>query len=44
MTPLQNNIQKFLKKTGTAAGQISAASNATGNLADWRDWTTPTLQ
>ena len=43
VTPLRNNVQRFLKKTGTAAGQISAASNATGNLADWRDWTTPTL-
>ena len=42
-TPLQNAIQRFLKKTGTAAGTITARSNATGNLADWREWTTPTL-
>jgi hypothetical protein len=42
-TPLRNNIQRFLKKTGTAAGTISAHANATGNLTQWRDWTTPTL-
>jgi hypothetical protein len=42
-TPLRNNIQRFLKKTGTAAGVINAYSSATGNLATWRDWTTPTL-
>jgi hypothetical protein len=42
-TPLRNAIQRFLKKTGTAAGAITARSNATGNLTEWRDWTTPTL-
>ena len=42
-TPLQQAIQRFLKKSGTAAGTITARSNATGNLADWREWTTPTL-
>ncbi len=42
-TPLRNNIQRFLKKTGTAPGVINAYSSATGNLASWRDWTTPTL-
>jgi hypothetical protein len=41
--PLRNNIQRFLKKTGTAPGVIRASASATGNLADWRDWTTPTL-
>jgi hypothetical protein len=43
VTPLRNNIEKFLKKTGTAAGVINASSQETGNLATWRDWTTPTL-
>jgi hypothetical protein len=43
-TPLRNNIQKFLKKTGTAAGVIKVASKASGNLAEWREWQTPTLQ
>jgi hypothetical protein len=43
-TPLRNNLNVFLKKTGTASGTINPRSNATGNLADWRDWTTPTLQ
>ncbi len=42
-TPLKNNIQRFLKKTGNAPGAINAYSGATGNLATWRDWTTPTL-
>ena len=41
--PLKSNLRKFLTKTGTDAGVISAHSKATGNLADWRDWTTPTL-
>jgi len=43
VTPLRNNVQRFLKKTGTAAGTINAFSSQSGNLADWRDWTTPTL-
>jgi hypothetical protein len=42
-TPLQQNIQKFLLKTGNAAGTIRISSRKAGNLADWRDWTTPTL-
>jgi hypothetical protein len=42
-TPLKNNIERFLKKTGNAAGVIKSYSGATGNLANWRDWTTPTL-
>ena len=42
-TPLKNNIEKFLKKTGNAPGVIKASPSASGNLADWRDWTTPTL-
>lgn len=42
-TPLQQNIQKFLLKTGNAAGVIRMSSRATGNLASWRNWQTPTL-
>jgi hypothetical protein len=42
-TPLQQNIQKFLVRTGTAAGTFRISSRKPGNLADWRDWTTPTL-
>jgi hypothetical protein len=42
--PLRNNIQKFLKKSGTAAGAIRASSKASGNLAEWREWQTPVLQ
>lgn len=42
-TPLQQNIQKFLLKTGNAPGAIRISSRALGNLAEWRDWQTPTL-
>jgi len=42
-TPLQQNIQKHLLKTGNAAGTFRIASRKQGNLADWRDWQTPTL-
>jgi hypothetical protein len=42
-TPLRENIQKFLLKTGNAAGTIRISSRKPGNLADWRDWQTPTL-
>ncbi|WP_245736631.1 cellulose-binding domain-containing protein [Micromonospora pattaloongensis] len=42
-TPLQQNIQKFLLKTGNAAGAMRISSRASGNLADWRTWQTPTL-
>jgi hypothetical protein len=42
-TPLKNNIERFLKKTGTAPGVIKISASANGNLATWRDWTTPTL-
>jgi hypothetical protein len=43
VAPLKSNIEKFLKKTGTDPGVIKPASNATSALADWSDWTTPTL-
>ncbi|GIF52064.1 hypothetical protein DFJ67_5720 [Asanoa ferruginea] len=42
-TPLQQNIRKFLLKTGNDPGSIRIASKALGNLAEWRTWTTPTL-
>ncbi len=42
-TPLQQNIQKFLLKTGSAAGVFRISSRKAGNLAEWRDWQTPTL-
>jgi hypothetical protein len=42
-TPLQQFLQKFLVRNGNAAGVIRISSLKQGNLADWRDWTTPTL-
>jgi hypothetical protein len=42
-TPLREAVRKHLLKTGTTAGSIQASGSATGNLADWREWTTPTL-
>ncbi|MEU7741910.1 cellulose binding domain-containing protein [Nonomuraea sp. NPDC049158] len=42
-SPLQQNIQKFLLKTGNAAGAIRISPKALGNLSEWRDWQTPAL-
>ncbi|HZM74460.1 MAG TPA: cellulose-binding domain-containing protein [Candidatus Limnocylindrales bacterium] len=42
-TPLQQNLQKFLLRTGNAPGTFRISSRKAGNLAEWRDWTTPTL-
>ncbi|NUR85617.1 MAG: cellulose-binding protein [Nonomuraea sp.] len=42
-TPLQQNIQKFLLKTGDAAGVMRISARAAGNLAEWRTWQTPVL-
>ncbi|WP_405094217.1 cellulose-binding domain-containing protein [Micromonospora sp. NBC_01392] len=42
-TPLQQNIRKFLLKTGNDPGTIRISSKAQGRLADWIDWTTPAL-
>ena len=42
-TPFKNAVERFLKKTGTAAQTINAFSSQSGDLATWRDWTTPTL-
>jgi hypothetical protein len=43
VAPLKSNIEKFLKKTGNAPGVMDPATNETGNLSQWRTWTTPTL-
>jgi GH35 family endo-1,4-beta-xylanase len=42
-TPLQQNIRKHLLRQGNDPGAIRISSKAQGNLADWRNWTTPTL-
>jgi hypothetical protein len=42
--PLRSNIRKFLTRTGNDPGVIRASASATGRLADWSDWTTPTLK
>lgn len=41
--PLRDNLQKFLTKTGNVPGLIKADAEQSSNLADWVDWTTPTL-
>lgn len=41
--PLRQSIQKFLENTGTAPGVIRISPLKQGNLAQWRNWTTPTL-
>ncbi|MCC4316827.1 glucuronyl esterase domain-containing protein [Streptomyces malaysiensis] len=41
--PLQQNIQKFLLKTGNAPGVIRVSGKKAGNLAEWRNWQTPVL-
>jgi hypothetical protein len=42
--PLQQSIQRFLRNTGSAPGVFRISSRKPGNLAEWRNWTTPTLQ
>ncbi|GGS56600.1 hypothetical protein GCM10010171_59500 [Actinokineospora fastidiosa] len=41
--PLQQSIQRFLLRTGAAPGVFRVSPRKAGNLADWRDWQTPTL-
>jgi hypothetical protein len=41
--PLRRNIRTFLTKTSNDPGVISASCMASGNLAEWRDWNTPSL-
>jgi hypothetical protein len=42
-TPLQQNIQRFLLKTGGTTGTFRISARKAGNLAQWRDWPTPVL-
>jgi hypothetical protein len=42
-TPIQQYIQRFLRNTGGTTHAMRISSRKAGNLADWRDWTTPTL-
>jgi hypothetical protein len=42
-TPLQQNIRKFLLRTGNDPGVMRISSRAQGRLSDWIDWTTPAL-
>lgn len=42
--PLRANIRKYLKGESATTGEINARSNASGNLSEWRNWTTPNLQ
>jgi hypothetical protein len=41
--PLQQNIQKFLLKTGSGTGTFRISSRKQGDLAQWRSWQTPNL-
>jgi hypothetical protein len=41
--PLQQHLRKYLLGTGNDPGAIRISSRAAGNLAEWRDWQTPTL-
>jgi hypothetical protein len=40
---MQANIRRFLKKESATTGGLNARSNATANISDWVDWTTPVL-
>lgn len=41
--PLQQSIKAFLLNSGTGPGVLRVSSLKSGNLAQWRNWTTPTL-
>jgi hypothetical protein len=41
---LTANVSRFLKHEGEAPGQILPGPAGTGNLAEWKDWETPTLE
>ncbi|BEL06845.1 hypothetical protein Q0Z83_050360 [Actinoplanes sichuanensis] len=41
--PLQENIQKFLLKTGSSTGTFRISSRKQGDLSQWRSWSTPNL-
>ncbi|WP_217132514.1 cellulose binding domain-containing protein [Streptomyces sp. AC558_RSS880] len=42
-TPLQQNIQKFLLKSGSSSGVFRISPAKSGDLSAWRDWQTPGL-
>ncbi|MQY14476.1 hypothetical protein SRB5_46430 [Streptomyces sp. RB5] len=42
-TPMTQSINRFLKNSGSAPGVFRISSKKAGNLASWRNWTTPTL-
>ncbi|MFH9488606.1 cellulose binding domain-containing protein [Streptomyces halstedii] len=42
-TPLQQNIQKYLLRSGSASGVFRVSPLKSGSLSGWRDWQTPTL-
>ncbi|CAL9353491.1 hypothetical protein SUDANB176_00524 [Streptomyces sp. enrichment culture] len=42
-TPLQQNIQKFLLKSGDSSGVFRISPAKSGDLSAWRDWQTPNL-
>ncbi|MGW7689832.1 glucuronyl esterase domain-containing protein [Streptomyces asiaticus] len=41
--PLQQNIRKFLLRTGNDPGVFRVSGKKAGNLAEWRNWQTPIL-
>ncbi len=41
--PLQQSIRAFLLGSGQAPGVFDVSGSKSGNLSQWRDWTTPTL-
>ncbi|MEU9351383.1 cellulose-binding protein [Streptomyces griseoloalbus] len=42
-TPIQQNIQKFLLKSGSSSGVFRVSPAKSGDLSAWRDWQTPNL-
>lgn len=42
-TPLQQDIQKFLLKSGSSSGVFRISPAKSGDLSAWRDWQTPSL-
>ena len=42
--PISQSIAKFLKREGDGPATLRPGATATGNLAEWRDWPTPTLE
>jgi hypothetical protein len=40
---LSRNIARFLKHEDAETGDFLVGQGADGNLADWKEWETPTL-